>query len=269
MQEMFSGDTALESLSFEGTNTSSITTMKEMLLNCNSLETLDVSMLDASNVTTTQSMFENCYALKTLTVRNNGETKFLFDDKLTTVSKMFKNCYNLESFDATVYGDCSSLTNISSWFYRCYKIHFLDFTNFTPGTLNNEAEAFDFIGLQKTEGNASVGDGLGVAIFADEPWNCSNATASINFWWSYLYGTPSYNDGGTNDNIMVTRPSEGYHKNSTEHFRPVHKEDLDKYVYQKNSTMQGKVVTCISGGFFNYKNDDLDFYNYMKEQHGP
>ena len=269
MQEMFSGDTALTSLSFEGTTTASITTLYFTFKDCSSLEKLDVSMFDTSNVTTTQSMFENCYALKTLTVRNNGETKFLFDDELTNVSNMFKNCYNLESFDATVYGDCSSLTNINYWFYRCYNIHFLDFTNFTPGTLNNEAEAFSYIGLENTEGNASVGDGLGVAIFADEPWNCSNPTASINFWWSYLYGTPSYNDGGTNDSNMVTRPSEGYHKNSTEHFQPVHKEDLDKYVYQKNSTMQGKVVTCISGGYFNYIDDDPDFYNEMKEQYGP
>ncbi len=269
MQEMFSGATALTSLSFEGATTESLTTLYLMCKDCRSLETLDVSMLDTSNVTTTQSMFENCYALETLTVRNNGETKFLFDDELTNVSNMFKNCYNLESFDATIYGDCSSLTNISYWFNRCYKIHFLDFTYFTPGTLNNEAEAFSYIGLENTEGNASVGDGLGVAIFANEPWNCSNATASINFWWSYLYGTPSYNDGGTNDSNMVTRPSEGFVKNSTQHFQPVHKEDLDKYVYQKNSNMQGKVVTCISGGFFNYIDDDPDFYNEMKEQYGP
>ena len=123
MSSMFNGCNKLTSLNISHLNTFKVTDMCLMFSKCSSLTSLDVSHFDTSQVTNMSYMFNSCGKLTSLDVSH-------FDtSKVTTMVYMFYGCSKLTSLDVSHF-DTSKVTAMASMFYGCSSLTSLDVSHF-------------------------------------------------------------------------------------------------------------------------------------------
>ena len=122
-QYLFYGLENLESIVFDGFDTSNVTSMFAMFCGDTSLKSLDMSRLDTSKVTSLRSTFEGCTSLSSVNVTgwNTGN--------VTTMYCMFWDCGALKELDLSGF-KTPKLTNIAGMFRYCYELEKLDISNF-------------------------------------------------------------------------------------------------------------------------------------------
>ena len=126
---LFQNAGKLESVSFEGTDTSDVTNMSGMFNGCTVLESEHLSGLDTSSAIYMQDMFKNCAALK-ISALNIDTTN------ATNMSNMFNGCNAVENTSTGEF-HIDSATSIGSLFANCS--YLTDAT--LVGTSNSEASA--------------------------------------------------------------------------------------------------------------------------------
>ena len=123
----------IDSIDFNGFDTSSVTNMSNMFGGCRKLTYLDLSSFDTSNVTNMRYMFSNG-------LDNYGSTNGMDNltsinisnfntSKVTDMLGMFGGCTKLTSLDLSSF-DTSNVTDISRMFERCQSLTSLDLSNF-------------------------------------------------------------------------------------------------------------------------------------------
>ncbi len=123
MDSMFRDCSKLSSIDFQGINTSSVEDMDYMFCYCSLLGSLDLTSFDTSNVKTMWSMFFGCESLTALNVSS-------FDtSKVEVMVGLFANCSSLQTLDITNF-NTSKCTQMHQMFYGCEKLTAIDLTNF-------------------------------------------------------------------------------------------------------------------------------------------
>ena len=135
MSYMFYRCEALTSLDVSGWNTSSVTNMSHMFYECEALTSLDVSGWDTSSVTNMSHVFYRCRRLTSLDV-SNWETGLV-----TNMSALFSGCSLLTSLDVSGW-DASSVTDMSDMFHSCYSLTSLDVSEWKTGKVTNMSGIF-------------------------------------------------------------------------------------------------------------------------------
>ena len=118
---MFDGCHELETVSFVGTDTSTVTNMGHMFSGCDKLRSINFGeKFDTSSVTNMTSMFIGCETLQSISVK--------FDtSNVTDMSNMFHGCQGsvLKSVNVTDF-DTGNVTDMSGMFYGCRAVGDLD-----------------------------------------------------------------------------------------------------------------------------------------------
>ena len=83
MNDMFSGCTKLETVSFDDSSSDKITCVSNMFKDCTSLTTIDLSNFDFSNIATDENisgLFDNCTSLTTIKTPKNLQVNYEFSN---------------------------------------------------------------------------------------------------------------------------------------------------------------------------------------------
>lgn len=127
--------TGIKSFRFLVTDTSEITSMRQMFYNCSSLTSLDLSNFDTSAVKGFAYMFFGCSSLTSLDLSN-------FDTSaVTSIFNMFYNCSSLTSLDLSNF-DTSAVDNMSQVFFNCSSLTSLDLSNFDTSAVKGMYSMF-------------------------------------------------------------------------------------------------------------------------------
>ena len=166
---LFSGMSALQTVSCDNLDTSRTTNMYEMFYNCTNLTTVDTADWDVSKVTNMCAMFDSCASLTTLNTTNwnpanvkrmewlfNGCSKLNNLDvsnwnvgSATTMSCMFRNCSALTSLDVSKW-NVGNVTDMSSAFSGCGSLTSFSATNWNVTSVINMKDMFRSCGKLAT-----------------------------------------------------------------------------------------------------------------------
>lgn len=136
MDGFFKGCTALTEIPGIGDiDTSSVTHMSNTFEYCTSLASLDLSGLDTSKVTNMAYMFKNCNKLTSLNVSS------LKTDSVTDMNSMFSECSSLASLDVTGF-NTSGVADMSNMFYNCSSLTNLDVSKFDTSSVTSMRSMF-------------------------------------------------------------------------------------------------------------------------------
>ena len=132
---LFRNNTTIQSIDFNGVDTSQVTDMSSMFNGCNKLTSLNISHLNTFKVTDMCLMFSECSSLTSLDVSN-------FDtSKVTNMSYMFNSCGKLTSLDVSHF-DTSKVTAMAYMFYGCSKLTSLDVSHFDTSEVTSMLSMF-------------------------------------------------------------------------------------------------------------------------------
>lgn len=113
LANMFDSCTSLESVTWNGLDTSSATSMGNMFSQCLGLRSIDFSGLDTSSVTDMGGLLRECPNLLSVTFGSDFDTS-----SVTNMTAMFYNCGNLESLDLSSF-DMRAVETMHNMFYEC------------------------------------------------------------------------------------------------------------------------------------------------------
>ena len=168
MQQMVFNCNSLTSLDLSNFDTSSVSNIIQMFYGCSSLTSLDLSGFDTSSVTTMYAMFFNCSDLTSLNLSN-------FDpSSVTDMSYMFNNCSSLTALDLSNF-DTSSVNNMVNMFRSCSSLTSLDLSNFDTSNVTIMPGMFQSCS-SLTSLNVSSFDTSNVTVMAYMFYNCSSLT---------------------------------------------------------------------------------------------
>ena len=136
MSSMFEGCTGLSSLNLLSFNTSNVTNMSSMFEGCSGLSSLDFSSFNTSNVTNMSSMFEGCSGLSSLNLSSFNTSN------VTNTSSMFEGCSGLSSLDFSSF-NTSNVTNMSKMFKGCSGLSSLNLSSFNTSNVTNMSSMFE------------------------------------------------------------------------------------------------------------------------------
>ncbi|MGI6220643.1 MAG: BspA family leucine-rich repeat surface protein, partial [Coriobacteriales bacterium] len=143
MNWMFYGCESLQSIDVSGFDTSNVTTMARVFYNCKSLQSIDVSQFETSGVTDMNRLFFGCESLEALQL-----SSFNTSD-VADMTLMFSGCSSLETLDITGW-DTSSLVHVNKMFSGCSSLTGLDLSSLDITSVIPE--------------NETIGDGEGATL---------------------------------------------------------------------------------------------------------
>ncbi len=115
LEGLFRDCSTLTTISLEGLDTSSATSMAGMFKNCSALTTVDMGGVDTSAVTSMAGMFQNCTSILSVDLSD------LDTSAVQSMAYLFDNCVKLQSADLTGF-DTSDVQDMSYMFnYAGYK----------------------------------------------------------------------------------------------------------------------------------------------------
>ena len=172
---LFTGMTALKTVTCDNLDTSRTTNMYEMFYNCTSLTTVDTADWDVSKVTNMCAMFDTCGTLTTLdtTNWNPGSVK--------RMEWLFNGCSKLQTVDVSNW-DVSNVTNLSCAFRNCSALTGLNVSNWNVGNVTSFNNTF--YGCTKLNGlDVSEWDVSKVQDMKNMFYNCTSLTAlDVSDW---------------------------------------------------------------------------------------
>ena len=135
----------IDSIDFNGFDTSSVTNMSNMFGGCRKLTYLDLSSFDTSNVTNMRYMFSNGLDYYGSTNGMDNLTSINISNfntsKVTDMTGMFGGCRKLTSLDLSSF-DTSNVTAITRMFERCQSLTSLDLSNFNTSKVEWMVKTF-------------------------------------------------------------------------------------------------------------------------------
>jgi surface protein len=169
MREMFFGCAKLTSANVGSLNTASVTDMVRMFGTCQLLSSIDVSGFNTASVINMSSMFTGCTALTSLDLSG-------FDtSSVTNMSAMFSSSSNLTSINLSSF-DTSSVTTMEALFTGCTDLASLDLSNFDTSAVLNMFQMFTGCSSLTTL-DLSNFDTAAVTNMSQMFFNCSGLTS--------------------------------------------------------------------------------------------
>lgn len=138
MDRMFTGCESILALDLSGFDTGNVTDMYGMFAHCKQLVSLNVSSFDTSNVSNMEHIFQGCETIQKLDIRSFNTSKVKSGDS------MFYQCYDLQSllFDVEQF-DTGNMTSMYAMFARCDNLRSLDVSHFDTRKVTNMAYMFN------------------------------------------------------------------------------------------------------------------------------
>lgn len=134
MTRMFSGCTALESVSLSGADLTGCGNMTQMFSGCTALKSADLSGITVSEKMNAYRIFENCKSLETADLTG-------FDFGKTSLYAFFKDCGKLKEVSLKD-ADTSDVTAMNFMFSGCSSLRSLDLSDLDTGNVTSYHDMF-------------------------------------------------------------------------------------------------------------------------------
>lgn len=129
-KSMFSGWSSLETVDFNGVNTSEATDFDYFFDGCQNLKKVDMSGFDTKNAINMYNMFANCISLETLDLSSFNTSR------VTDMSQMFGRCYSLKELDISSF-ETKQCQDMSYMFNYCGSLLKLDMSIFDMSSVES------------------------------------------------------------------------------------------------------------------------------------